>query len=198
MSAANLACSCLACAAPTSLLFCAKVATSRACSARRRLQNGWCGPAWSLLKPNPAVSAAPTLQLPETWGNASHRCQSLAPHGKVSGEPHLLWLGAPTASQLALLDRWLLARAHARRPAQSCPASVLAADVLADLTKAEPGAPSNSGSPVCAQRGSSSSDEAAAPAVEAHLSEASPLLSQGAGLSALSLRRRPGHSEAPS
>ncbi|KAL4446301.1 hypothetical protein ABPG77_003108 [Micractinium sp. CCAP 211/92] len=59
---------------------------------------------------------------------------------------------------------------------------------LAGLTDAEPGPGAGSGDPVRAHHGGSSSDKAAAPAVQARLCEAAPLLPKGAGPSAPSLR----------
>lgn len=73
----------------------------------------------------------------------------------------------------------------------------LGAEVVAGLSKVEPGTPEGSSSLVPKQRGSSS-DEVAAPAGEVHLSEASRLLPQGAGPSAPGLRLRPGQRGAPS
>ncbi|KAL4423779.1 hypothetical protein ABPG75_001080 [Micractinium tetrahymenae] len=68
-------------------------------------------------------------------------------------------------------------------------------EVLAGLAVAEPSTPAGSGSPVRRQRGSSS-DEGTVPSSGDQLTEAAPLLADGAGPSAPGLRRRQGHEEA--
>ncbi len=108
VSVAHLACSCLARALPTCLLFGRGMSASAvlAAPAGGCCRKGCCGPAWSRPKPNPAVSAA-------TPAAARHLGQRLPQMPKPSptwegqwGAP--LWLGAPLASQLAAPQSWLL------------------------------------------------------------------------------------------
>lgn len=77
------------------------------------------------------------------------------------------------------------------------PSSSLAAEVEAALALVKPGTPAGSCSPVRRQP-DSSSDIAAVPAGEVHLSEMVPVPPGGVGPSAHSLRNRQGHGEAPS
>ena len=82
------------------------------------------------------------------------------------------------------------------RPPNASDVPSLAAEVLAARAAAEPSTLEGSSSPVHMQRcGSSSSNEAAAPAGDAHLSDAAPLLPDVAGPSAPGLRRRQAHEE---
>lgn len=132
-------------------------------------------------------------------------------------EPTLSWDGQQAARLLApeavagcdvLLLHGMapaeLSAGQSRSSASKClgPALSLAAEVEAALAVAEPasmpaGTPAGSVSAVHRQRGSSS-DAAALPAGEVHLSEAAAMLAGREGPSAPGLRRRQAHEEAPS
>ncbi|KAL4446302.1 hypothetical protein ABPG77_003109 [Micractinium sp. CCAP 211/92] len=98
-------------------------------------------------------------------------------------------------AELVAIEGRLSARHLGQRLPQMPKPSPTWEEVLADLTKAEPGAPAGSGSSVHEQRGSNSA-EAAAPDGEIRLSESAPLLPSVGKPSAPGLRRRPGHVEA--